>query len=158
MKQLAIVGAVTVLMAGGYVAAGQAPPAGQPARGPAPPTPTCGPNVAMKNVAKDSRCFELRRYTVREGAGNIDVLHSRFREHTNALFKKHGMTLIGFWQPVSNPDQLIYLLAYKDGAARDAAWAAFGADPEWVKVRTEMAVNVQVENVFMSATDYGPMK
>ena len=39
-----------------------------------------------------------------------------------------------------------------------AAWAAFGADPEWVKTRTAMQVNVQVENVFMSATDYSPMK
>jgi hypothetical protein len=124
----------------------------------APPTPTCGPNLAMKNVAKDSRCFELRTYTVREGSGNIDILHARFREHTNALFKKHGMTIVGFWQPVAKPDQLIYILAYKDAAARDAAWAAFQADPEWMKVRTEMAVNVQVDNVFMSATDYGPIK
>jgi hypothetical protein len=111
----------------------------------------------MKNVAKDSRCFELRTYTVREGS-SIDLLHSRFRDHTNRLFKKHGMTLVGFWQPAARPDQLIYLLAYKDAAARDAAWAAFGADPEWVKVRTEMAVQLQVDNVFMSATDYSPMK
>ena len=127
-------------------------------RGTPAPTPTCGPNVPMKNVAKDSRCFELRTYTVREGSGNIDVLHARFREHTNTLFKKHGMTIVGFWQPVAKPDQLIYILAYKDAAARDAAWAAFQADPEWMKVRTEMAVNVQVDNVFMSATDYGPIK
>ncbi len=127
-------------------------------RGAPAPTPACGPNVPMKNVAKDSRCFELRTYTVREGSGNIDVLHARFREHTNALFKKHGMTIVGFWQPVAKPDQLIYILAYKDAAARDAAWAAFQADPEWVKVRGEMAVNVQVDNVFMSATDYGPIK
>ena len=55
-------------------------------------------------------------------------------------------------------DTLVYLLAYKDGTARDAAWAAFQADPEWVKTRTEMQVNVQVDNVFMSATDYSPMK
>ena len=157
MKQL-ICMCAAVLFAGANLAlAGQAPPGGQPARGPAPPTPACGPNVAMKNVAKDSRCFELRTYTVREGS-SIDTLHARFREHTNALFRKHGMTIVGFWQPVSKPDQLIYLLAYKDGAARDAAWAAFGADPEWVKVRTEMAVQVQVDNVFMSATVYGPLK
>ena len=128
-----------------------------PATAPA-PTPACGPNLPLKNVAKDSRCFELRTYTVREGRGNIDVLHARFREHTNALFRKHGMTIVGFWQPVAKPDQLIYVLAYKDAAARDAAWAAFQADPEWVKVRGEMAVNVQVDNVFMSATDYGPIK
>ena len=132
-----------------------------PARGPAPapvPTPACGPNLPGKNVARDSRCFELRTYLVKEGAGNIDVLHARFRDHTNKLFKKHGMTLIGFWQPVAKPDQLIYILAFKDAAARDAAWAAFQADPEWVKTRAEMAVNVQVDNVFMSATDYGPIK
>jgi len=158
MKRLAIMCAAALLLGAGQVLAGQAPPGGQPARGPAPPpTPACGPNLAMKNVAKDSRCFELRTYTVREGS-SIDLLHSRFRDHTNRLFKKHGMTIVGFWQPVAKPDQLIYLLAYKDAAARDAAWAAFGADPEWVKVRTEMAVQLQVDNVFMSATDYSPLK
>ena len=125
-------------------------------RGPQ-PTPACGPNLTIKNVDKQSRCFELRTYTVREGS-SIDLLHSRFRDHTTALFKKHGMTVVGYWQPVAKPDTLIYILAYKDAAARDAAWAAFNADPEWVKTRTEMAVNVQVDNVFMSATDYSPLK
>ena len=140
-------------------AAAQSAPAGQAGRGAAAPTPPCGPNLPadVKNVARDSRCFELRTYTVREGS-SIDLLHSRFREHTTALFKKHGMTIIGYWQPVSKPNTLIYILAYKDAAARDAAWAAFGADPEWVKTRTEMQVNLQVDNVFMSATDYSPLK
>ena len=136
-------------------------PAAQAGRGapPAAPTPPCGPNLPadIKNVARDSRCFELRTYTVREGS-SIDLLHTRFRERTTPLFKKHGMTIIGYWQPVTKPNTLIYILAYKDGAARDAAWAAFGADPDWVKTRTEMAVTVQVDNVFMSATDYSPMK
>ena len=123
------------------------------------PTPPCGPNLpaTVKNVTKDSRCFELRTYTVQEGS-SIDLLHSRFRDHTSALFRKHGMTIVGYWQPVAKPNTLIYLLAYKDGVARDAAWAAFGADPEWVKTRTAMAVSVQVESVFMSATDYSPLK
>jgi hypothetical protein len=122
-------------------------------------TPPCGPTVpaGIKNVAKDSRCFELRIYTVREGS-SIDLLHSRFRDHTTALFKKHGITIIGYWQPVTKPNQLIYILAYKDATARDGAWAEFGADPEWVKTRTEMQVAVQIENVFMSATDYSPVK
>jgi hypothetical protein len=129
------------------------------AQNPPQPTPPCGPHLepAIKNVAPDSRCFELRTYTVREGS-SIDLLHSRFREHTTALFKKQGMTVVGYWQPVSKPNVLIYILAYKDGKARDAAWAAFQSDPEWVKTRTEMAVSVQVDNVFMSATDYSPMK
>ncbi len=159
MKQIPVAaGLVAFVLASAVTATAGAQ---APARGPAPapvPTPACGPNLPGRNVAKDSRCFELRTYTVGEGSGNIDVLHARFRDHTNALFRKHGMTIVGFWQPVARPDQLIYILAYKDAAARDAEWAAFQADPEWVKVRAEMAVNVKVDNVFMVATDYGAIK
>ena len=147
---LVIVFAATQNIATGQGARGAAAPA---------PTPPCGPNLPaqVKNVTKDSRCFELRTYTVQEGS-SLDLLHSRFRDHTTALFKKHGMTIIGYWQPVTKPDTLIYILAYKDGAARDAAWAAFQADPDWVKTRNEMQVSVKVDNVFMSATDYSPLK
>lgn len=155
-----VVCGVVLTAAGAQSGASATAPAPQAGRGAPPaPTPACGPNLPtdIKNVSKDSRCFELRTYTVREGS-SIDLLHSRFRERTTALFRKHGMSIIGYWQPVTKPNQLIYILAYKDGAARDAAWAAFGADPDWVKTRTEMQVAVQVDNVFMSATDYSPVK
>jgi hypothetical protein len=148
-----------VVFAGTIALHGQA---GQPAAGARPPqpapTPPCGPNLpaTVKNVTKDSRCFELRTYTVQDGS-SIDLLHSRFRDHTSALFRKHGMTIIGYWQPVAKPNTLIYLLAYKDGAARDAAWAAFGADPEWVKTGTAMQVNAQIGNILMSAADDSPV-
>jgi hypothetical protein len=145
--------------AAGDSSGGQAP-AAQPGAGRgAAPTPPCGPNLAatLKNVTNDSRCFELRTYTVQPGS-SIDLLHSRFRDHTSAFFRKHGMTIVGYWQPVSKPNTLVYLLAYKDGAARDAAWAAFQADPEWVKTRAAMQVALQVESEFMSATDYSPMR
>jgi hypothetical protein len=153
----------TVLALAAPAAAQSAPAQGAPARGGgrgvAQPTPSCGPAVTGKNVAKGSRCFELRTYTVRaEGPGNIDLLHSRFRDATTRLFTKHGMTIVGFWQPLTKPDTLIYLMAYKDNAARDAEWAAFQTDPEWVKARTDMNVAVQVDSVFMNATDYSPMK
>jgi hypothetical protein len=135
--------------------------AGQPAAPARPPQPSppCGPGQpsSSKSVDKASRCFELRTYTVREGS-SIELLHSRFRDHTSKLFIKHGMTIVGYWQPVAKPDTLIYMLAYKDNAARDASWAAFNTDPDWVKTRTEMAVNVQVDAVFMGATDYSPLK
>ena len=120
-------------------------------------TPPCGPGLNIRNTAGDSRCFELRTYTVHAGS-SADVLHARFRQRTIALFQKHGMTVIGFWQPVARLDQLVYILAYRDAAARDSAWAAFSADPDWVKTRTEMQVSVDVDNTFMVATDYGPIK
>ena len=158
-RRLTLVGSLGVVLGlTVVVAAARDVAAAQAGRGAA-PTPPCGPNLPadVKNVTSDSRCFELRTYTVQAGS-SIDLLHTRFRDRTTALFRKHGMTIIGYWQPVAKPNTLIYLLAYKDGAARDAAWAAFGKDPEWVKTRTEMQVGVQVENVFMSATDYSPMK
>lgn len=169
----AVVGCAVILALSASIVSAQSPagqpaPAGQaaaPARGPAaPPAPTpasCGPNppADMKNVAADSRCFELRKYTLRpEGPGDPNLLHQRFREQTLVYFKKHNMAVVGFWQPVSQPDALIYLLAFRDAATRDAAWAAFNADPGWVKARTDMRVGVVVENTFMISTDYGPMK
>jgi len=140
-------------------AAQVAPAAG--GRGAAPTPASCGPNppAELKNVAKGSRCFELRTYTVRaESPGNADLLHARFREHTLPIFKRLGMEVVGFWQPVSKPDTLIYLLAYKDAAARDAAWNAFRTDPEWIEVTKKMQVGTAVQSVFMNSTDYGPMK
>jgi hypothetical protein len=166
-KSMLMVGvAVLGFATASYAQAASAPPPAAPAgqagrgRGPAGPPAPCGPGLTdTKNVAPDSRCFELRTYTVQpEGPGDLDMLHRRFRDHTNALFRKHGMTIVGFWHPTNKPNALVYLLAYKDRAARDASWAAFGADPEWVKVRTDLNVRVVVDSVFMSATDYSPMK
>ena len=154
----------SILMTGALVASlAAAVPAQAPApqRGGAAPTPPCGPGVTGKNIASDSRCFELRTYTVKgEGPGSIDLLHSRFRENTNRLFRKHGMTIVGFWQPLNAgmDSTLIYLLAYKDAAARDAAWNAFRTDPEWQEVIKKMQVGTSVQSVFMNSVDYGPMK
>ena len=164
---LMFVAGTLVMSIAGAGFAQTAAPAQAPAQAPAapaarpndPPDAPCGPGVADKNVAPDSRCFELRTYTVRaEGPGSIDLLHSRFRQHTNRLFRKHGMDILGFWHATSKPNTLIYVLAYKDRAARDAAWKAFRSDPEWTKVVKEMQVGTQVESVFMNAVDYGPLK
>ncbi|MGC4082894.1 MAG: NIPSNAP family protein [Vicinamibacterales bacterium] len=157
MKQ--ILSAVLMLMAGVSIAQAQTqgqPPAPRPA---APATPPCGPGqpASSRSVDKASRCFEMRTYTVQEGS-SIQLLHNRFRTATSRLFLKHGMQIVGYWQPVSMPNTLVYMLVYKDNAERDRAWAAFSADPEWVKTRTEMAVNVKVDSVFMGATDYSPIK
>lgn len=153
---------MAIVVAAGIAATASAQaPAAAPAAPavPAGPPAPCGPGVTDKNAAPDSRCFELRTYTVRaEGPGSIDLLHSRFRQHTNRLFRKHGMEIIGFWHPTNKPNALIYVLAYKDRAARDAAWKGFQSDPEWVKVRTEMPVGTVVESVFMNSVDYVPMK
>ena len=117
--------------------------------------------AAMPVVAaeKDTRCFEMRVYYA--APGKLDELHKRFRDHTTALFKKHGMTNLGYWTPVENTDsKLVYVLAYPSREAREASWKAFMADPDWKAAYKASEVNgklvAKVESTFMQATDYSP--
>jgi hypothetical protein len=108
---------------------------------------------------KDTRLFELRIYTANKG--KLDALNARFRDHTLKLFEKHGMTNIGYWVPLDNPDEkLYYLLAHKDRATRDASFKAFGADPAWQTAAKESEKNGKlvkgIQAIFLTATDYSP--
>jgi hypothetical protein len=110
----------------------------------------------------DTRVFELRTYHA--APGKLDALNARFRDHTNALFKKHGMEIIGFWQPTDpqKADQLVYILAFPSKEAADKSWQAFRDDPEWKKAReaSEKGGKLvdRVESVYMNPTDYSPIK
>src|SRR4030088_1340655 len=84
-----------------------------------------------KNV--DTRVFEMRTYYA--NPGKMDALHARFRDHTNKLFVKHGMTLIGFWSPIDAKEaeeKMIYILAYPSKDAAKKSWDAFKSDPDWI--------------------------
>lgn len=110
-------------------------------------------------AAPDTRCYEMRIYYAAEG--KLDALHARFRDHTVKLFAKHGMTNVGYWTPVENPErQLVYVLSFPDRAARDASFKAFGADPEWQAVakKTEAAGRLvsKIDSHFLQATDFSP--
>ena len=170
----------------GGAAATQAQPAAAPAaqaprgqgaqgagagRGAAAPTAPCGPKAALpadlgKNVDPKSRCFELRMYTVdptRDGVGQfrggINELHQRFREKELEIFRKHGAEVIGAWQNLGQPNTLVWMLAFRDQAHRDAVWAAFNADPDWNALRVKYFVPLQGPvQTFLSATDYSPIK
>jgi len=54
------------------------------------------------------------------------------------------------------------VLAYPSDEAREAAWKAFGSDPEWIAVRDASERNgkivERVESVMMKATDYSDVK
>jgi hypothetical protein len=103
--------------------------------------------------------FELRTYYA--APGRLDDLQARFRDHTIKLFEKHGLTNIGYWTPIDNPDgKLIYMLAFAGQEARDKAWKSFFADPQWEQVKKESQANgrlvTKVESVLLAATDYSP--
>src|SRR2546425_917244 len=108
---------------------------------------------------KDTRCYELRVYYA--APGKLDDLHARFRNHTMKIFENHGMSNIGYWVPIENPDnKLIYLLAFPSRDAREKSWKEFGADPEWKAVQKTTEANgrlvTKVDSTLLAATDYSP--
>jgi hypothetical protein len=111
----------------------------------------------------ETRVFELRTYFAKPG--KMKALHARFREHTNKLFDKHGMTIIGFWSPSDEKaaeEKLIYILAYPTREAAKKSWDEFRADADWKKVVDESEKDgklvEKVESVYMNPTDYSPLK
>ncbi|MBX3241680.1 MAG: NIPSNAP family protein [Chitinophagaceae bacterium] len=111
-------------------------------------------------MAKDTRYFEMRIYYCHPG--KLEALIERFANHTTRIFEKHGMENIGYWVPADNKENaLYYVLAYPDKAARDAAWKAFGDDPEWQKVRTASEKNgkiiEKITSIFMDAATISPV-
>lgn len=123
---------------------------------------SAGLSASSEQTGSD-RFFELRIYTTHPG--KLGALHARFRNHTNRLFEKHGMQLIGYWTPADGEDAnntLVYVLAYPSRDARDKAWKAFRDDPEWKKAKEESQrdgpIVKKVESKFMHPTDYSPIQ
>ncbi len=113
--------------------------------------------------AMSNQVFELRTYTTLPG--KLDDLHKRFREHTTDIFKKHGMTNVGYWVPQDEPlskNTLIYIISHESRDAAKKNWDAFGADPEWQAVQKASEANGKivdhVTSTFMDPTDYSPIK
>jgi hypothetical protein len=123
---------------------------------------TVAPEVAQAQTA--NRVFEMRTYTA--APGKFEALKSRFRDHTLRFFEKHGMTNIGYWIPADAPkseNTLVYILAHPSREAAKKSWAAFGADPEWQKVRTESQKDGAImsgppESVYLNPADFSPIK
>jgi hypothetical protein len=110
-----------------------------------------------------SRVFELRTYTA--NPGKFEAMKNRFRDHILPLFKKHNLTVVGFWSPADAPaseNTLIYILAHESREAAKKNWAAFSADPVrkqvWADTEKDGPINMKVESVFMNPTDFSPIK
>ena len=119
---------------------------------------------AALEAQASGRLFELRTYSTLPG--RLPNLLVRFRDHTTALFEKHGMTNVGYWVPAEGQEgagnTLIYMLAHASPEAAKKSWDGFRADPEWVKARTESEkdgkIVDKVVSVMMQPTDFSKMK
>ena len=114
---------------------------------------------AFAATGPDTRCYELRIYYA--APGKLEALESRFRDHTCALFEKHGFTNVGYWVPIDNAEnKFIYVISSESREAHDKAWKGFVDDPEWKKLVAETEANgklvTQVDSIYLAATDFSP--
>lgn len=115
------------------------------------------------NSALNSPVFELRTYYC--FPDKFPNIVARFRDHTRALFEKHGMVNIAYWQTVREDNtqpELKYIIAHKNADAAKASWKAFGSDPVWKKVAEESQLDgkivEKVVSVYMTALPFSDIK
>ncbi|MDF1853562.1 MAG: NIPSNAP family protein [Verrucomicrobiales bacterium] len=122
----------------------------------APPKPEPKPEQRLL----DGPIYEIRIY-----AANKDRLHhleERFREHTDRIFKKHGLHAIGYWVPTEGPAKkrrrLIYILKHPSRYAAYANWISFDNDREWDAVldqpQFQGLLSEKPTSIFMNETEY----
>jgi hypothetical protein len=120
--------------------------------------------TALKPPPKAPRIFELRVYhspTMRQ----LAALHERFAGPEIRIFARCGIHPILYSSTAIGPNMpnLTYVIPFDDLAARDKAWAAFGSDPEWVKVRKESIdrsgqISIDSQISLHRATAYSPLR
>ena len=118
----------------------------------------------LQEKPKPSRIFELRVYhspTLRQSRAVDD----RFAGPEIKIFHRVGIHPILYARTAIGPNMpnLTYLTPFATLGEREKAWDAFGADPEWVKVRQEsiersgQIVN-QISIALLRPADYSPIQ
>jgi hypothetical protein len=93
--------------------------------------------VPTDTARRSGRVFELRRYE----SNNATTLARKikmFQSGEIAIFQRLGMRPVFFSETIvgARMPNLIYMLSFDDLASREKCWKAFGADPEWQKMRS----------------------
>lgn len=103
--------------------------------------------------------YELRVYYMIHG--RMEAIHERFSKHTLALFKKHGMRTVDFWEDAEGNPKIYYILEHEDRESRDKNFEAFREDPEWLEVKRlselDGPIVERMETFFMNRVPYSPV-
>jgi hypothetical protein len=109
-----------------------------------------------------SMIYELRVYQA--APGRMQELLDRFENITIPLWRRHGIETAGFWTTVIGPSnqRLYYFLKWESLADREAKWAAFQSDQEWIAKRAETERNgplvANVANELLQPTRFSSVK
>ena len=127
----------------------------------------CGAGVmlgfnALRSANPSHHVYELRMYHV--NPGKTEALQTRFRDHTDAIFKRYNMKSIGYWVPQDAPSSgnlFVYILEHPSRQEAEKNWAAFQADPEWKKVKAESEAQGplvdHIDRYFMDPTSFSAL-
>lgn len=95
-----------------------------------------------------SPIVELRRYALH--AGRRDDLIALFDREFVEAQEATGMTVIGQFRDIGDPDSFVWLRGFPDMAARKASLAAFYGGPIWARHRDEAnGTMIDSDNVFL---------
>ncbi len=96
------------------------------------------PEIPAEDKHNPTRYFELRVYHAPASA-QLKALHDRFAGGEINIFHRVGIHPILYATTLIGPNMpnLTYLIPFDTLAAREKAWNAFGADPDWVKLNRD---------------------
>ncbi len=121
-----------------------------------PPRPTPPPEPRLL----EGPVHELRIYVANEG--RFQHLIKRFRDHTDRIFKKHGLKALAYWIPTDGSRKkkrrFVYLLEHPSRYAAYRNWTNFFNDREWETVMDKPEFQgllaEKPTSIFMTANNY----
>jgi len=106
------------------------------------------PQVEVPTRA-DSRLLQLRIYESHSTERAIKKIEMFGEGGELEIFRRCGMNPVFFGQSLigSKLPNLTYMLSFASKEAMEKAWAAFGRDPAWLKLRKDETYKDTVSNV-----------
>ncbi|MDM0110646.1 NIPSNAP family protein [Variovorax sp. J22R133] len=107
--------------------------------------------------------YELRVY--RAMPGRLPNVVARFKDHTTGIWDRLGIKHVGFWTTLvggSEIGELTYMIAWESLAEREAKWAIFIADAEWLSAKGETEkdgpIVAEIHNKLLTPTAFSKMQ
>jgi hypothetical protein len=83
--------------------------------------------------------YEIRVYEAHDGKS--EAMRIRFKQHVVPRMPGLGIELLGVFEAPTDDGRLTYVTRFKSEEDRTKAWAAFGADPDWKKIKAASEQN-----------------
>lgn len=119
---------------------------------------------APRAAGQPARLYELRTYEAPSDAA-LRAKMAMFNEEEIRIFRASGFAPVFFGEAVAAPrlPHLTYAIAFDSMEARDAAWARFGANPDWQRIRvrpgwTDPETVSVIRSAFLRPADFSQVR